>query len=516
MKKLSFPHFRPLPLVWFAAILSLVNLVLYNIPFLTFIVEHAEGSGWQIAILIAMVAVVMFALHFMLFYLLLQLLRYAGRILIAILFFLSGACNYFIFVYHNLMDKSMMANVFNTRYSEASSFFTPTMWLAILLLGLVPALYILLRKTTPNTWKTFGYSCGGSLLVSLLLALVNLNQILWIGKYDTELGGLVMPWSYVVNTGLLIADHAHENKQEILLPDATITDQEKCAVVLVIGESARKANFQLYGYARETNPRLSQLDNLHVLNANSCATYTTAGVKSILEHKDTHDLYEILPNYLFRTGVDVAWRTSNWGEPPVHIDEYVERSTLARQAGIQGEAYDDILLSDIKQRILSSQQSKVLIIAHTSTSHGPDYQRQYPEAFAHFLPVCTSVENAEKERDRLMNAYDNTIVFTDSYLRDLIDSLRTLDDWHCAMLYVSDHGESLGENNLFMHGVPLTVAPKEQYEIPFLVWTSSHYRTLKPQTGTIDQHYVFHSVLNLLSISSPAYNPDFDLFAPAQ
>lgn len=128
-----------------------------------------------------------------------------------------------------------------------------------------------------------------------------------------------MPWSYSVNTVLFYIDKHNQNKKEILLPDAIIKDNEKSVVVLVIGESARSQNFSLYGYGKNTNPLLSKTKNLFHFNAISCATYTTAGVKGILEHTRTDELYEILPNYLYRNNVEVVWRTTNWGEPPVHI-----------------------------------------------------------------------------------------------------------------------------------------------------------------------------------------------------
>ena len=115
--------------------------------------------------------------------------------------------------------------------------------------------------------------------------------------------------------------------------------------------------------------------------------------------------------------------------------------------------------------------------------------------------------------DRLVNAYDNSIRYTDYLLNGLIDTLQTMKDWKRAMIFISDHGESLGENKMFMHGLPMKLAPKEQYEIPFFVWTSDNFRTYKQDLpAVLEQHYIFHSVLNLLSIQSPAYNEEFDIF----
>jgi lipid A ethanolaminephosphotransferase len=155
----------------------------------------------------------------------------------------------------------------------------------------------------------------------------------------------------------------------------------------------------------------------------------------------------------------------------------------------------------------------VLIILHTSTSHGPQYANKYPKQFEVYKPVAMNVEEGEKNVGMLVNAYDNTIRYTDYLLDSLINTLRTMTDWKSAMIFISDHGESLGENKMFMHGLPMKLAPKEQYEIPFLVWTSEGFRTYKDQLpAVLEQHYIFHSVLNLLSIQSPAYNEDYDIF----
>ncbi len=117
-----------------------------------------------------------------------------------------------------------------------------------------------------------------------------------------------------------------------------------------------------------------------------------------------------------------------------------------------------------------------------------------------------------QSQEKLVNAYDNTLVYTDRLLAALTDTLRTLPGWHTAVLFFSDHGESLGENGLYMHGAPMAVSPREQYEIPFLIWTSLGFRQLKALPAEIEQHAVYHSVLNLLGIESPVYNPDLDVF----
>lgn len=515
--------FRPISLLTFSCIVSIGTLLLYNIPFFNYAADHTnEGAGGKVLLLVSLV-VIMLVVNFMMTYLVMFLMRIVGRILLAILSVINATATYFILTYSVIIDDTTVGNVFNTRYSEASGFFSWGLWLFIIGFGVLPALWCLLQPVVMGKAKKMGICCGTSLLIVIVMILVNINQTLWISKHDTELGGLLQPWSYLVNTARLTHSKLYNQAEEIKLPDGQITDDEKAVVVLVIGESARKANFQLYGYQRDTNPLLSKQEGLRAYQATSCATYTMAGVKAILEPVNSSDLYELLPNYAFRTGADVSWRTSNWGEPPIHIDEYLTTGALGDKYPGKNDGFDGILFEGLRERIESSKKNKVLIVLHTSTSHGPSYASKYPKEFEVYKPVAKNVEEGEKNIGMLINAYDNTIRYTDYLLDSLINTLRSLNDWNSAMIYVSDHGESLGENKLFMHGLPMKLAPKVQYEIPFLVWTSENFRTYKKVSdkadepegelpAVIEQHYVFHSVLNLLSIHSPAYNEDYDVF----
>ena len=507
---------KPISLFAFSCIVSIATLLLYNIPFLKYVADASNETTAGRIFLLSSLAVIMLMLHFMTACLTIYFTRRIGRIILAILAVINATAVYFIITYNVIIDSSTIENVFNTRYSEASGFFSWSLWAFILVCGVLPALFCLLQPVVIGKSRKVVICCGSSLVVILALAAMNIGQTLWISQHDTELGGLLQPWSYLVNTGRVISFSQDEQAEEIKLPDGKITDDEKAVVVLVIGESARKANFQLYGYGRRNNPLLSKVEDLRVYHANSCATYTTAGSKAILEPKNSGDLYELLPNYAYRMGADVAWRTSNWGEPPIHIGEgeYVTDTELGKRYGV-AEIYDEILLKGLRERIELSQKNKVLIVLHTSTSHGPSYAAKYPKEFEKYKPVARNVEESEKNVGMLVNAYDNTILYTDYLLDSLIKTLRDMSDWKSAMIFISDHGESLGENRMFMHGLPMKLAPKEQYEIPFLVWTSSGFRAYKPSAElpeVLEQHYIFHSVLNLLSIQSPAYNKDFDIF----
>lgn len=497
----------------FVVIMSVLNFLLYHYPFFAFVSKNVNYKSLNGITIIASLVILMLVANAFAFYLILFLTRKIGKWLLALTFILNAASVYFINTYSIIVDESMIGNVLDTKYSEAGSFFSIKLVLYIIILGVLPCIYIIRTKILYTKPKKFFLISSIALLFLLIVAFANAKNWTWIDKNSKQLGGLAMPWSYSVNLSLFYIHKHQQNEKEILLPNATIKDNKKAVVVLVIGESARRANFSLYGYKKNTNPFLSKTKDLFWFDATSNATYTTAGVKSILEYKNTNKLYEILPNYLYRTGVDVYWRTTNWGEPPVHIKNYETKQKLESECKGVDCDYDEVLLTGLKEEILASKKNKIFIVLHTSTSHGPTYSKKYPPQFETFKPVCNSVELGECSKEELYNAYDNTIVYTDYILHNVIEDLKQLKDYNSTMIFISDHGESLGEDNLYMHGLPKSIAPKEQYEIPFIVWVSDSTKQLKPdKTSTLTQSNVFHSVLNFLGIQSPIYDENMNIF----
>jgi lipid A ethanolaminephosphotransferase len=491
--------------------MSFLIFLFFHLPFYTFVFNNVDYKSLNGIVLIVSLVILMLVLNAFVLYLLFSLSRHVGKVLLILFFIVSSIAVYFVNTYSVIIDESMIGNILNTNYEESSSFFSFKVILYVIFLGIIPSIYIAKVKITKVPLKEFSITSSLTLVFIAVLIFVNASNWLWIDKNSKRLGGLAMPWSYSVNTPLFYIHKFKKNEKEILLPNAVIKDNEKSVVVLVIGESARRQNFSLYGYKKNTNPLLSKTENVFHFNANSCATYTTAGVKCILEHKNSDDLYEILPNYLYRNNVEVIWRTTNWGEPPVHIKNYQNKEALKADCkGVECD-YDEVLLRGLKEQIQASKKNKILIVLHTSTSHGPTYSKKYPPQFETFKPVCNSVELGKCSQNELLNAYDNTIVYTDYILHSVIEDLKELKDYKSTMIFVSDHGESLGEKNLYMHGVPISIAPKEQYEIPFIVWVSDHSKELKPNE-TLTQNHVFHSVLKFLNVESPVYDEKMNIF----
>lgn len=492
---------RKIKLGLLAAILSIITLFFHAAFF-----RHAANQvdpGTNGKIILVCLGLLMLVIDFLAYYIVLYLGRFIGKIILAITFIIDAGCLYFINTYDVYLDKTMMGNVFNTNSQEATGYYSSTFILYMLVAGLIPCLIIFLSKVDYGKLKKFFRNVGIALLIGLGIGFGNMSNWPWIDKNSTVLGSLILPWSYIVNTCRYFNSERANNREEILLPDATISNDDKDVVVLVIGESARRDHFSLYGYERETNPLLAQEENLKVFLAESSATYTTAGVKAILDHQPVKKLYEILPNYLYRAGVDVIWRTSNWGQSPLHIEKYSK---------LEDGHYDIELIDGLAEAITESGKNKVLVVLHTSTSHGPSYNKRYPAEFEKFSPVPQTVEMSTCPQDQLFNAYDNSILFTDYILDSTINILKGLEGWNSTMIFVSDHGESLGEGNLYMHGVPYSIAPKEQIEIPYIVWTSNAGQEYK-DIDMASQYSVFHSVLYKLNVESPVYDEEMNIFS---
>ena len=488
---------------------SIFTLLAYHFPVFNYAANNVEG-GLNGVLIMGGAAIIMLALNYLVCYTLLYAGRWGGKIILSLMLIGNSIALYFINTYEVLITDKMMGNVFNTRYSEASGFFSSAAVLYIIFLGILPCVYILTRKIIYGNFKSLAVNLGISLLIVLSGALINVKNFTWVDRHATQVGSMLMPWSYIVNTIRYKNRICKKNRKEIKLPDAQITTSGKDVCVLIIGESARRDHFSLYGYERDTNPLLKN-DSVTTFMAKSAATYTTEGLKALLSPNNSDKLYEILPNYLYRTGVDVVWRSNNWGEPPVHIDKYYTAKDIKKQYPQGDDRYDEILLEGLENDIEANDKEKQLIVLHTNTSHGPTYYQKYPTRFEVFKPVCTTVEMSKSNREELINAYDNTILYTDYLIHQVIAKLKDIKDTRSCVLYVSDHGESLGENNLYMHGVPMMMAPAEQIEIPFIVWTSDS--TLKTKTlEEVGQYYVFHSVLYFLGIESPVFNEGYNVF----
>ena len=506
------PRRNKASLALYSLVLSLYTLAAFHVPFFSHALQHIEG-GFNGVVIIGTAAVLLLCMDFLLYYLLAWCGRFIGKCLIAFTLIGDAIMLFGVNAYDALVTDEMMGNVLNTQSSEIKGFLSWEPFLYILVLGVLPCIYVFGRKLEYGSWKRMLSSVGITVGVFVAAIFGNMKNWPWIDRNSTELGSLIMPWSYIINTFRFYAAERDKNRQEIPLPDPVAVNGSRDVCVLFIGESARRDRFSLLGYERETN-RYTAQDSVRAYPALASATYTRAGVKAILEPMDVPDLHELLPNYLQRTaGTDVIWRTHNWGEPPIHTPRYYTFADLEKRYPHADARYDGLLLEGLREEIMASDSTKLLIVIHAYTNHGPSYNTNYPPEFQVFEPVCNTVEMSQTSPEQLNNAYDNSIVYADYLLHQVIEVLRDIPDRRGLLLCVSDHGESLGENNLYMHGVPLSMAPREQLEIPLLLWSTDSSLRYK-DLPEVNQHYVFHTILRFFGVDSPVFNEEKCIFAP--
>ncbi|MFZ2737437.1 MAG: sulfatase-like hydrolase/transferase [Burkholderiaceae bacterium] len=305
--------------------------------------------------------------------------------------------------------------------------------------------------------------------------------------------------------------------------------------MLVLGETARMGNFSVNGYARDTTPLLAKENIVSLHNAWACGTSTAASVPCLFSHLGREGFgnrkanYKGLLDVLQHAGLAVLWIDNQSGCKGVceRIPQVNTSSLKDKEWCQNGECFDEIMLSQLDQRIAALEPERrargVVLVMHQMGSHGPAYYKRSPKNFKKFLPECTSNALQNCSQEEIVNAYDNSIAYTDHFLAATIAWLKSAENYSAsAMIYVSDHGESLGENNLYLHGLPYAVAPDVQKQVPWISWLSPSFEQLsrtntnclkqKIDSPTSHDNY-FHSVLGLLGVKTQAYQKELDIYA---
>ncbi|MCF2949569.1 phosphoethanolamine--lipid A transferase EptA [Paraglaciecola aquimarina] len=503
----------------YVLITSIINTIFFNLVLFSFVVENTDVFSASGVVILLSVFLIAFTFTFASIVTLIS--PTLLKLFLSVTTIINAVAIYYMANYQVVLDRTMMGNIFNTEYSESSELITFNLLLLIGFIGLIPAyFYIKLKISRVDRVKVAINGVIG-LTISIVILYINASSWLWIDKYASLLGGKILPWSYIINTNRYYASLNNSTDGQMRLPDGQFSHTKKMVFVLVIGETARSNNFSLYGYHRETNPKLQQTPNLLAFkNTKSCTTYTTGSLACMLSHTENVTNFEALPTYLARQGADVVWRTNNWGEPAIDVSSYVKGSDLRSSCQGEGCKLDEVLLTNLIETIESSTKQKILIILHTKGSHGPSYYSRYTAGFNQFKPVCREEEISKCTSQELINAYDNTILYTDHFLATLIAKLKSLQSIPSAMMYISDHGESLGEQGLYLHGTPYSFAPDYQKNIPFLFWASDSMQSHKKlnlellQQAERHTHFnVFHTVLGAFDFQSPIYRKDLDVLS---
>ncbi|HXF67623.1 MAG TPA: phosphoethanolamine--lipid A transferase [Burkholderiales bacterium] len=464
----------------------------------------------------------------------------ATRALLGAVLLASAAAGYFTHAYGTLFDAGMIVNVAQTHAAEVRELLDWRLALWVAFFGALPAGLLARVRVAAASWrrelgaKAAGMAAAGACLAGLLLA--NYAHYASLLRNHRELRLMLVPHNIAAaGYGYLKRWRAVGAAPQPVGLDAVRSSAAALAprpmlVVLMVGETARAQNFSLNGYPRPTNPALAREDVLSFTEVASCGTSTAVSLPCMFldvgraGFDDSLALRrESLLDVLQRAGIAVLWRDNNSGCKGVCDRVPHENLAGLRVAGLcqDGECHDEILLHGL-QEILDRLDRDALVVLHMKGSHGPAYYRRYPKAFEVFKPACETAQLDRCSREAIVNAYDNTLRYTDHVLARTIELLRAnARRFDTAMLYVSDHGESLGENGLYLHGIPYALAPREQTRIPMLLWLSQELRrraALDPACLEARRHeplshdHLFHSVLGLMEVRTAVYRPERDLF----
>ena len=455
------------------------------------------------------------------------------------LLLMSSLAAYFMDNYGVIISDDMLRNVAHTNTAEALDLFSLKLMVYIGLLGIAPAAAV---ARVPVQWRGWRKESVARLkLLGITLALV-IGTVLLFGSFyasflreHKELRQRANP-VYFMSSAMKFARQSFESTSNrpmvVVGADAVIppTDLTRELVILVVGETARADHFSLNGYERDTNPRLRQVNVFSASNFQACGTSTAVSVpcmfmldgetKSTLEINKQENLLDVLQ----RSGVNVLWRDNNSDSKGVASRvQYEDFRSPKINPVCDTECRDEGMLAGLQQYIDLHPRGDILIVLHQMGNHGPAYYKRYPPAFEKFKPACKESDLSRCSREEIVNAYDNAILYTDHFLAKAIELLKKNDSrFETALFYVSDHGESLGENGIYLHGMPKSIAPEAQLHVPAVMWFGRNFHAVTPSAlrekskMRFSHDNVFHTILGFFEIESETYRPLKDILNEAK
>jgi lipid A ethanolaminephosphotransferase len=468
-------------------------------------------------------------------------IRFLLKPFFALLLVTSSMVSYSTLKYKVMFDQTMIQNILETNPQEAHSYLNGSIILWLLLTGVLPAILLFLIKIEyPSKWYNGMIYRLLSMAVSLALiagiAVLYYQDYASVGRNNSTLNKEIIPTNYVHSTARYLQDTYFTTKEpfQTLGDDAKrLANKEKPTLMfLVIGETARSQNFSMNGYSRDTNAFTSLAGGvISFTDVHSCGTATAVSVPCMFSNMNRTEYdgrkasnSENLLDVVQKTGVSLLWKENDGGCKGVcsRIPTIEIKPTDNAKLCDGKTCYDEVMLENLDEEMAKMAGDK-LVSFHMIGSHGPTYYQRYPAEHRHFMPECarSDIENCTQEQ--LVNTYDNTIRHTDHVLAQMIEKLKKYSDrYNTVLLYVSDHGESLGENGLYLHGTPYKLAPEQQTHIPMQLWMSpgfiaeKHINMTCLQNDAANNEYshdnLFSSVLGLWDISTSVYHPDRDLF----
>ena len=475
--------------------------------------------------------------------------RFVFKPVMVVLLLTSSAAMYAMLKYNVMIDYSMIENIFETNSGEAYSYINAYSVGYVLVFGVLPSIWLLSTNVTDRAsvaktvFRRVSFVVLGLAVIGAIIVFFY-KDYASVGRNNKYLNKMIIP-AHIYNTAKFVKQRYFTEKLTFnpigddaqLVPTA---NNKPTLMVLVVGETARAQNMAYNGYQRNTNPYTENLGIIALQDVSSCGTATAHSLPcmfSNLTHntynRETADAQNNVLDVIKAAGVEVTWFDNDGGDKAVgaRINK-IDISPSENNPLCDGlSCYDEILVEKLNQKLqqdalASTTSSKglanQLIALHTIGSHGPTYWQRYPADKASFTPACSRSDIENCSDQEIINVYDNTIAYTDFVLAQTIKVLEQYQDkYNVALVYLSDHGESLGESGMYLHGTPYSIAPSQQTHVPWFMWLPQDYTQAKgvdreciaehAQTASYSHDNLFHSLLGLYGVNTSVRDAKLDI-----
>ena len=521
---------------YLVVLLALYYTFVLNRPLLGKLFELGQESGlvlfqYSAPVLLFSLLVVLFSL---------VSIPYLFKPFMMFLTLTSAVAMYGVEQYHISLGVSMMENVFETNSSEAGTYLNASSIGFILLYGVLPCMLL--------GWFKIDYPKGiwGQFqprLALMLVGVIGIGSVLGtqyknyasIGRNNHYLGGMIIPAQFFNSIKYLNNTYFSTPLEYISVGDdaqlASSQNNKPSLVVMILGETARAQNFTQNGYDRNTNPYTASEGLISLNKVTSCGTYTALSVPCMFSDLKQADYDKAMAlsrdsivDVIAKAGVETLWIENDGGDKGAAQPNHIVNANELNSPFCNTEyCYDESMLAPMQTFIEGKSQDKFLVL-HTMGSHGPTYWQRYPADMETFEPSCNQSDIEHCSDDAIRNVYDNTIVYTDYFIEKVIETLKPYQEhYNIALTYVSDHGESLGENGMYLHGTPYAMAPAEQTHVPWLFWLPEQYVQAKGIDRACFSHMasqesfshdnLYHSLLGIYGIKTQAKSDQLDMFS---
>lgn len=457
----------------------------------------------------------------------------------------SSIVSYSMYTFGVVFDYSMIQNVFETNYGEANAYLNPELVIWFTCMGLIPSVLIVRAEIQFKRWPIELLHKSGSFIGALgligLIAALYYADYAAFGRNNSYLSKMIIPTEYLAATYKYVDQNILNEPPAFqqIGTDAYVNERKTKRpklMVLVLGETARSQSYQANGYLRETNRYTQDLGMVSFQSVNSCGTATAISVPCMFSRmtQSTFDdrkvrYQDTVIDVMNHAGIKVLWLENDGGCKGVcnRVESWTYNSDTESPWCVNEFCDDQILLEEFDKAIDQVRGGSAVIVLHVNGSHGPTYFERYGEQFRQFLPDCQRSDIQNCSDQEIINSYDNTILHTDYLISQLISKTEQItDNWDASLVYISDHGESLGESGIYLHGMPYSFAPEEQTKVPWMFWFSEGVQEAdslemgcveeRASSGIYSHDNFFDTLLGMMDVRTLVYREGLDVLAPCR